>query len=58
MTNQERRKLQSLIRKHVEAQVALSWSGSAEPSDRDIIAANAEAAKRKLYNHLSMMAES
>ena len=57
MTNQERRKLQSLIRKHVEAQVALSWSGSAEPSDRDIIAANAEAAKRKLYNYLSMMVE-
>ena len=57
MTNQERRKLQALIRKHVEAQVALSWKGSAEPSDRGIVAANAAAAKRELYNYLSMLVE-
>ena len=57
MTNQERRKLQSLIRKHVEAQVALSWSGSAEPSDRVAIAAHADDSKRKLYSYLSLLVE-
>ena len=54
MTKKERSQLQSLISKHVAAQVALSWSGSQDPEDREIIKANAEYAKRKLYNWISM----
>ena len=55
MTNQERRKLQALIRKHVSAQVALSWSGSQEPEDRPIIEAKAAEAKARVNNYLAML---
>lgn len=54
MTKKEHSQLQSLICKHVAAQVALSWAGSQDPEDREIIEANAEYAKRKLYNWISM----
>lgn len=55
MTNQERRKLQALIRKHVAAQVDLSWSGSQDPKDRPVIEANAKAAKAAMNNYLSLL---
>lgn len=57
MTNQQRRKVQALIREHVNAQIELSWSGSAEPSDRVAIAAHADDSKRKLYSYLSLLVE-
>lgn len=55
MNNQERRKLQSLIRKHVAAEVALSWSGAQDPSDRKIIEQEAKDAKRACYAYLSLL---
>lgn len=55
MSNQERRRLQALIRKHVAAEVALSWSGAQEPSDRKIIEQEAKEAKRACYNYLSLL---
>lgn len=54
MTNKERSQLQALIRKHVAAQVALSWAGSKEPEDRVIIAERAKEAKTKLYNWMAL----
>lgn len=55
MNNQERRKLQALIRKHVAAEVALSWSGAQDPSDRKIIEQEAKDAKRACYAYLSLL---
>lgn len=54
MTNKERSQLQALIRKHVAAQVALSWAGSKEPEDKGIIEAEAKEAKAKLYNWMAL----
>lgn len=54
MTNKERSKLQALIRKHVKTQVALSWAGSQEPEDRELIEANAKEAKQSLYNWIAL----
>ena len=55
MKRNQYRKLQSLIRKHTEAQVKLSWSGSADPEDREIIESNAAEAKKRLYSYMSML---
>lgn len=55
MNVNEHRRLQSLIRKHMQAQVNLSWSGSKEPEERAEIEAYAKEAKQKLYSFMSLL---
>lgn len=56
MTNQERRKLQSLIRRHVAAQLELSWANAANPfTDVKAIEELAKVAKRNMNAYLSLL---
>lgn len=55
MTNKERRKLQSLIRKHVAAQINLTWKVGVPPDEREQIEAEAKEAKNKLNAYLSLL---
>ena len=55
MTRKEHRRLQSLIRKHTQAQIDLSWKGSMHPEDWKQIEDNANEAKQKLYAYISLL---
>lgn len=52
MNKHTHRRMQNLIRQHVQAQVELSHAGSQEPSDRKMIEARAREAKQNLYAYL------
>lgn len=58
MNKHTHRRMQNLIRQHVQAQIKLSWSGSQEPEDRPIIEARAKEAKDKLYAYMWLQVNS
>lgn len=55
MTNQQRRKLQGLIRAHVTAQIRLSWVGSGDITEQKHAEEEAQRAKSKMNNYLSLL---
>ena len=55
MTRKEHRRLQSLIRKHTQAQIDLSWIGEMHPDDWKQIKDDATEAKKRLYTYISLL---
>ena len=55
MTRKEYRRLQSLIRKHTQAQIDLSWKGRMHPDDWKQIKDDATEAKKKLYAYMNLL---
>lgn len=54
-TKAELEKLKRLIKKHTDAQVALSWAGSQDPEDREVIESEAEHSEKALFDHINSM---
>ena len=55
MTRKEHKRLKSLIRKHTQAQVDLSWKGVMHPDDWKQIKDDAAEAKKRLYAYMSLL---
>ena len=55
MTRKEHRRLQSLIRKHTQAQINLSWKGRMHPDDWKQITDDATEAKKTLYAYMNLL---
>ena len=55
MTRKEHRRLQSLIRKHTQAQIDLSWKGRMHPDDWKQIKDDATKKKKKLYAYMNLL---